>query len=191
MAQPAENQRYTYADYLVWDASQRAELINGQVYLMASPSPSHQTICFELGRQLGNFLEGKKCRAYPAPFDVRLFEKEGDQPEDVDTVVQPDLTVVCDQSKLDQHGCKGAPELVIEVLSPSSRRHDRLEKLHLYQKAGVPEYWIVDPDNRSVQVLLLDSDGSLKLHEDYGPTDVAKVNALEGCFIELCKVFPS
>ena len=113
----------------------------------------------------------------------------GKGPEDVDTMVEPDISVVCDQDKLDSRGCKGAPDLVIEILSPSTRRHDRLVKLGLYQKAGVLEYWIVDPENKSVQVFLLNK-GLLLPEEDYGQEDIAKVNVLDGCFVELSKVFP-
>ena len=131
-----------------------------------------------------------RCEVYSAPFGVRLFEKDGDRPEDVDTVVEPDITVVCDTSRLDQHGCKGAPELVMEILSPSSRRHDMLVKLNLYQRAGVREYWIVNPDDKDVQVFLLDGSGLFRVHGFYGREDIARVNVLEGCFIELCKVFP-
>ncbi len=104
-------------------------------------------------------------------------------------MVEPDISVVCDRSKLDKHGCKGAPDLIVEILSPSSLRHDRLVKLNLYQRAGVREYWIADPENRSVMVFLPDSNGSFRLREDYGWEDVAKVNVLDGCFIELNKVF--
>lgn len=142
----------------------------------------------ELFRQLANFLEGKQCRVYPAPLGVRLFEQNGERPEDVDTMVEPDISVVCDRGKIDKYGCIGAPDLIIEVLSPSTRRHDRLVKLNLYQRAGVQEYWMVDPDNQSVQVFTLDRD-ALKICEDYGPGDVARVNVLEGCFIDLEKVF--
>ncbi len=156
---------------------------------MAAPSKIHQKISGELFRQLANYLEGKKCEACSAPFGVRLFEQAGDVPEDVDTVVEPDISVVCDRSRLDQYGCKGAPDLIIEILSPSSLRHDRLVKLNLYQRAGVREYWIVDPKNRSVMVFLPDRSGSFRLREDYGREDVAKVSVLDGCFIELSKVF--
>lgn len=190
MALPAERTRYTFADCLTWDEKERIEIMDGKVFLMAAPSSNHQEISMELSRQLANFLEGKRCRVYPAPFDVRLFEKDGDTPEDVDTVVEPDISVICDKSKIDTRGCKGAPDLVIEILSPSSLRNDRLVKLRLYQRAGVREYWIVDPENKTVQVLLLDSMGILHPHEDYGREDVAKVNVLDGCFIELNKVFP-
>jgi Uma2 family endonuclease len=191
MALPIEKKdRYTFADCLTWDEGERIEIIDGEAFMMSSPSREHQEISGALFAQLYNFLEGKKCKVYAAPFDVRLFEKDGDAPESVDTVVQPDLVVICDKNKLDKYGCKGAPNLVIEVLSPSTRRHDRLVKLNLYQRAGVQEYWIVDPENKSVLVFLMDDNGFLRVHEDYGKKDVAKVNTLEGCFIELYKVFP-
>ena len=157
---------------------------------MATPSRIHQEISGALFARLYNFLEGKECRAYPAPFGVRLFEKAGDAPEDVDTLVEPDITVVCDSSKLDRYGGRGAPGLIVEVLSPSTQRHDRLVKLGLYQRAGVREYWIVSPEEKTVQVMLRDGRGVLLLHEVYGPKDLAKVNVLDGCFIELNRVFP-
>lgn len=189
MAVPARKERYTFADCLTWGEDERIEIINGDAFMMApAPSREHQGISGELFRQLANYLEGKQCKVYHAPLDVRLFEQEGDTPEDVDTVVEPDLIVVCDRSKLDKYGCKGAPDLVIEILSPSTRRHDRLIKLDLYQRAGVREYWIVDPDSKSVQVLTL-KNGLLLPQEDYGQEDMAKVNVLEGCSIELRKVF--
>lgn len=189
MALPVEETRYTFADCLAWKDSERVELVDGEAVLMAPPSRLHQEISGELFRQLANFLEGKKCRVYHAPFAVRLFEQDGDTPEEVDTLVEPDLSVVCDEAKLDSRGCKGAPDLVMEVLSPSTRRHDRLIKLGLYQRAGVREYWLVDPDSQSVQVLTLNN-GLLLPQEDYGREDIAKVNVLEGCFLELSKVFP-
>lgn len=189
MALPAEKARYTFADVLAWPDDERAELIDGEVVLVApAPSRGHQGISVELTRQFANYLEGKKCKAYHAPFDVRLFEKDGDTPEDVDTVVEPDLVVICDPSKLDDRGCKGAPDMVVEILSPSTQRHDRLVKLGLYQRAGVREYWIVSPEEQTVQVFLY-KDGSLLPHEVYSREDVAKVNVLDGCFIELSKVF--
>lgn len=188
MALPAEKGRYTFADVLTWTGDERAEIVNGEPVMMAPPTTAHQLISGEIFRQLGNYLEGKKCRAIPAPFAVRLFEKDGESPEDVDTMVEPDITIVCDPSKLDKHGCKGAPDMVVEILSPSTQRHDRLVKLGLYQRAGVREYWIVDPDSSTVQVFF-QQDGSLQLQEVYYQHGVAKVNVLEGCFIELNKVF--
>ena len=188
MALPAKKARYTFADVLTWEESERIEIIGGEAVMMAPPARSHQKVCGEIFRQLANYLEGKRCEVYHAPFGVRLFEQDGDSPEDVDTMVEPDIVVVCDKSKLDQYGCKGAPDMVVEILSPSTRRHDRLVKLGLYQRAGVREYWIVSPEEKTVQVLLLE-DGKLLPHEDYGRDDIAKVNVLDGCFIELSKVF--
>ena len=190
MALPAEKTRYTFADVLSWDEDERIEIIDGEAFMMATPSRIHQEISGELFRQLANFLEGKQCRVYPAPFGVRLFARDGDGPEDVDTLVEPDISVVCDRSKLDQHGCKGAPEMVIEILSPSTLRHDRLVKLNLYDQAGVLEYWIVDPQNRAVPVFRRDGGAALRICEEYGHTQVAKVSVLDGCFLELSKVFP-
>lgn len=190
MPVPAPKDRYTFADCLTWSENERIEIINGEAVMMAPPTRIHQEILMELSRQLANFLEGKKCKVYPAPFAVRLFEKDGDTPEDVDTMVEPDISVVCDHDKLDKHGCKGAPDLVVEVLSPSTQRHDRLVKLDLYQRAGVREYWIVDPDSSTVQVFMLKA-GYLHPHEVYSEKDIAKVNVLDGCFIELAKVFPN
>ena len=189
MALPAEKARYTFADVLTWEENERIEIIEGEAFMMAPPTRAHQEIVAELTRQFGNFLEGKQCKVYPAPFGVRLFEQDGDAPEDVDTMVEPDISVVCDSNKLDSHGCKGAPELIIEILSPSTQRRDRLVKLGLYQRAGVREYWIADPDSQTVQVMLKDG-GGLQLHEVYSRGDVARVNVLEGCFIDLVKVFP-
>lgn len=185
-----KEERYTFADVLTWDGQERVELIDGTPVMMAPPSRIHQKISAELGRQLGNYLEGKKCEVYAAPFAVRLFEKAGDRPEDVDTLVEPDLSVVCDPDKLDDMGCKGAPDLIIEILSPSTQRHDRLTKYNLYQRAGVREYWIVDPAAKSIQSFVLE-DGRYTAAGFGSPGEVLKVNVLDGCFIELSKVFPS
>lgn len=147
MALPAERARYTFADALTREENERIEIINGETVMMATPSSTHQEISGALFVQLYNYLEGKQCWVYAAPFAVRLFEQDGDSPEDVDTMVEPDLSVICDRSKIDKRGCKGTPDLVIEILSPSTRHHDRLVKLGLYQRAGVREYWIVNPED--------------------------------------------
>ena len=102
--------------------------------------------------------------------------------------MEPDITVVCDRSKLDAQGCKGAPSMIIEILSPSTQRHDRLTKLNLYQRAGVGEYWIVNPEDRTVQVMLLEN-GIYRVTDVRTAGDVIKVNSLEGCYLELEKVF--
>lgn len=182
-----KEKRYTLADALTWDESERIELIYGDPVMMAPPTRAHQKAVSELNRQLGNYLQGKKCEVYPAPFAVRLFEQSGDYPEDVDTMVEPDITVVCDPDKLDDIGCKGAPDLVMEILSPTTQRHDKFTKFNLYQRAGVQEYWIVDPASKSVQVFVLD--GKYYVAKDFGAVgDKIKVNVLENCTIDLSQV---
>lgn len=185
-----KEERYTLSDALTWDEREHIELLEGTPIMMAPPSRAHQEISGALFAQLHNYLEGKKCRVYAAPFAVRLFERPGDRPENVDTLVEPDLSVVCDPDKLDDIGCKGAPDLIIEVLSPSTQRHDRLTKYNLYERAGVKEYWIVSPDERTVQVSVL-TDGRYRVLEVYTEQDIAKVHVLDGCFIELSRVFPT
>ncbi len=188
MALPAEEMRYTFADYLTWDEDDHIELIYGYPRMMSPPLRIHQKVSGELFAQLHGYLDGKKCEVYAAPFGVRLFQEEDDKPEDINTVVEPDLVVVCDPNKLDDYGCKGAPDLIVEILSPTTRRHDRIVKLDLYQRAGVREYWVVNPEDRTVQVMLL-KDHYLLPVEDYGREDTAKVNILEDCTIDLSKVF--
>lgn len=188
MEQPAR-EYYTFADCLTWSEDERIEIIYGDAYMMPAPLRIHQGVLIELCGQIRDFLKDKPCKVYPAPFDVRLFEKDGDDPEDVDTVVEPDILVVCDQSKFDDYGCKGAPDFIVEILSPSNKRHDRIVKHELYQRAGVREYWIVDPEAKNVEVFLLDKNGYLKPTELYEATDTAKITVLNDCSIDLNAVF--
>lgn len=148
----ATQSRYTYADYCTWNDDERYELIDGQAYAMGpSPLRQHQKLLGNLYRQVADSLEGKPCEVYFAPFDVRL--PRGDEADaEIDTVVQPDLVVVCDSAKLDERGCRGAPDWVVEVLSPSTAGHDHVRKLALYQRAGVGEYWLVHPTDHIVTV---------------------------------------
>ena len=188
MAPLPQEKRYSYADLLSWDDNTRYELYDGQLLALASPTDVHQSILGELYLQLGNYLKGKKCKAYLSPFDVRIFEQEGDSPEDVDTVLQPDLMVICDKSKVDRHGVHGAPDLVIEILSPASARYDRLVKFNLYQRAGVKEYWIVDPSSRTVCVHTLE-DGAYHAATVYSSDLSVPVGVLDNCNIDLSAVF--
>lgn len=181
MPLPQEN-RYTYADFLAGTEEDREELIEGHIRMMSEPSKAHQEAVGEIYAQLRNYLRGKKCRAYIAPFDVRLFERDGDQPDDVDTVVEPDVMVVCDVSKVDDQGIKGAPDLIVEVLSPSTQSHDRVTKFNLYRRAGVREYWLVDPESRVVQSFILQN-GQYVAAASSG-SDRLGVRVLEGCVID-------
>ncbi len=159
MLDAVEDHRYTYRDYVGWEGKERWELINGEPFLMSpAPSSAHQELVSELLFQLRLFLRGKSCRALVAPIDVRL-PKAREADDQVATVVQPDLVVVCDASKIDRAGVRGAPDLVIEVISPSTAVHDQVLKLGLYDQAGVKEYWIVDGENRSIVVYRRSQEG--------------------------------
>ena len=145
-------ERFTYGNYRTWPEDERWELIDGVVYDM-SPAPSrfHQGLITEFIFQFRAYLQDKPCRIYAAPFDVRL--PDGDEADDdIVTVVQPDLVVVCDRNKLDERGCKGAPDLIIEILSPSTAAKDLHDKFNLYERVGVKEYWIVHPQDQTVMV---------------------------------------
>ena len=187
MALPQE-QRYTLADALEWEEGVRIELVDGVPVMQASPARRHQEISGELFAFLHDYLRGKKCKVYHAPFSVRPFETKEDTPDSVDTVVEPDITLVCDPDKLDDIGCKGAPDMIAEIISPSTQRHDRVTKFNLYQQAGVKEYWIVDPDTETVQVYLLE-DGQYHAAQVYTKQSRVKVESLENCFIDLGQVF--
>lgn len=179
---------YTLADALTWGEQDHNELIYGAPFDLKIPLRIHQEVRRNLGAQLYHYAEGKTCEVYGLPLAVRPFEQDGDQPENVDTLVEPDITVVCDCSKLDDIGCKGAPDLVVEILSPWTQRHDRFTKFSLYQRAGVQEYWIVDPDNKTVQVFVLEN--GYYVAADFGEAgDKLRVNVLKNCTIDLTQVF--
>lgn len=149
--------RHTYAEYLTWPEGGREELISGTAYVREPPAPSrsHQELVGELHHQVRLALEGKPCRAYVAPFDVRLPEA-GEPDELIDTVVQPDVLIVCDLSKLDDRGMRGAPDWIAEVLSPTTARHDQIVKLPTYERAGVLEVWLIDPTDRMLSIYRLE-----------------------------------
>lgn len=151
-----DTQRHTYGEYRRWPDDVRYEIIDGSAYAMApAPSRRHQEVLGELFRQVANALEGHSCRAFIAPFDVRL-PRGAEADDEIETVVQPDLAVVCDQAKLDAQGCRGAPDWVVEVLSPATAGHDHIQKRAVYERAGVREYWLVHPSDRIVTVYRLD-----------------------------------
>ncbi len=185
----AEKFCYTYGDYLKWDDEKRCELIDGRIYMMVpAPYRQHQKVSGELLRQIANYLIDKDCEVYAAPFDVRLPEgKEKDA--DIKTVVQPDIVVVCDKSKLDKLGCKGSPDLVIEVVSPHSGGKDRKIKRDLYEKHGIREYWLVDYSEKTVEVYLLNEDGTYGKSAVYLEDEDVSVSILKNLEIDLSYVF--
>ncbi len=171
MPSPDLNKYYTYKDYLTWDDGKRWEIIEGKLYPLEfgddpqnmSPAPKrkHQKISGNLARAIGNYLLGKSCEVYEAPFDVRFVEEDLSE-----TVLQPDISVFCDQSKLDDRGAKGAPDWIIEILSPSTDFRDKSIKAFLYQKHMVKEYWLVDPDKQLVVAYKL-KDGRFDVPNEY------------------------
>jgi Uma2 family endonuclease len=149
---------FTYGDYLTWPEDQRWEIIDGTPYNMTpAPSTLHQRISRELFTQINTFLAGQPCEVFYAPFDVRL--PDGDEADErITDVVQPDITVVCDPAKIDKAGCRGAPDFVIEIISPSTAAKDQVQKKHLYEKHGVREYWILHPIDQLLHVWLRGED---------------------------------
>ena len=177
-----KEKHYTYADYLQWPDETRYELIDGEAFLM-SPAPlvEHQEVAGEVYYQLRNQLDGQPCRPYIAPVDVRLPRKD-EADAAIDTVVQPDILVVCDPRKIDRRGVRGAPDWVLEVLSPSTAAHDQIAKRRTYERAGVREYWLVHPGDRTLTVYLLDN-GQYGRPEIYELKDATPVGVLPGVSI--------
>ncbi|MDD5319617.1 MAG: Uma2 family endonuclease [Methylococcales bacterium] len=170
-----DSQYHCYGDYLTWPDEARYELIDGDAYLMApAPDLAHQDVAGEIYVQARLALKGKLCRAFIAPVDVRL-PKQDEADEHIDTVVQPDVLVVCDPNKLDRRGVRGAPDWVVEVLSPSTAGHDQIRKRQLYERHGVREYWLIHPIDRVLTVYrLIDGEyGKPELYELQGGTAVS------------------
>ena len=152
------SKRYTYADYLTWRFNERIELIKGWLHKMSpAPKRTHQKIEGIIFYKLFQYFELKSCEVYQSPFDVRLKRNKAKDSE-IDTVVQPDICVICDKSKLDDAGCLGSPDLIVEVLSESTAKKDYNEKFNLYEENGVKEYWIADPANKSIEIFSLIND---------------------------------
>jgi len=175
-----QKEEYTYEDWLEMDNNENIELIDGVIYMTGEPSRRHQDIVTALLGELYGFLKGKgsQCKVYANPFMVKLNKKN---------TVHPDVSVVCDKNKLNDRGCFGAPDLIIEILSPSNATHDMWTKRVQYLKAGVKEYWIVDPVLNNVRVNLLDEK---QYHEhSYYENDSIQVTVLPGCEIDLNIIF--
>jgi len=185
----ASNSLYTYQDYLSWPSDERWEIIDGIAYNMTpAPSSNHQRVIRELATIFNNFLRGKTCEIFPAPFDVRL-PNQGEDEQLAMTVVQPDLSLICNKHLIDQHGCKGSPDLVIEVTSPSTMKIDLKIKFRRYEMAGVKEYWIVHPEGKTIVVYTLGLEGQYGRPNVYTADDQLPVNALPGLIINLLDVF--
>jgi len=177
---------FTYTDYKEWELAEgeRYELIYGEAYAMSAPSTYHQLILAELFKQIAVYLTGKPCKVIPAPFDVRLFYAED---ESDDTVVQPDISIICDAKKRGPEGGRGAPDFIAEILSPANSAIEMERKFQLYREAGVREYWVLDPQHKSLHVYNF-KDNAIFPHT-YRSTDIAKVGIFPDLEIALEPVF--
>jgi len=178
--------RYTYADYKGWELKpgERYELIRGALHAMSAPNTHHQLISGEMFRQIATYLIGKPCKVIAAPFDVRLFYREDEKD---DTVVQPDISIICDKEKRGPEGGRGAPDFVAEILSPSNTVFEMTEKLQLYKEAGVREYWVLNPKNKTLEAHFFE--GGKKDGVYYGAADAFRMGIFPDLEIDLGAVF--
>ncbi len=180
---------YTYADYLKWTIDERLELIKGKIFRMSpAPATRHQKVAVHLTSKLFNFLENLPCQVFVAPFDVR-FPIKSKKNEDVTTVLQPDLCVVCDPDKLDERGCIGAPDIVVEILSPSNNKKELKNKYEVYEESGVKEYWIISPQDNTFFVYLLNDAGGFVPQRILVEGDVFKSPVLTGFELNIGDIF--
>jgi len=186
--EPDLSRSYTAADYLKWNLDELVELIRGKIFKMSpSPSSNHQRISMEMGGVFYNFFKNRKCLFFPAPFDVYLVNPGQDYKE-AKNVVDPDLCVICDPEKIKKFGCVGAPDLAVEILSPSTSKKDQKDKFELYEEFGVREYWIVSPENRSVIVNVLE-DGRYKTFRPVTEGEKLRSKIFPELELELQEVF--
>ena len=183
------NARYTYADYLKWQLEEYVELIRGKIFRMAAPSRIHQDISMNFSKIIALYLENSSFKVYAAPFDVRLphfSEKENKQ---ILTVVQPDICVICDKSKLDKKGCLGAPDLIVEILSLGNSAKEMKDKFNIYEESGVKEYWMIYPDEKSILRYILNDAGKYIGTQPLIESDILTTPILDGLEIKLKDVF--
>ncbi len=185
-----EDKKYTYSDYLTWPENERWEIIDGIPCMQAAPSWQHQAISRELLVQFSSFLKDKTCQVFASPFDLRI--PEGDEKdEDTKFVVQPDIVVICDRGGLKGTGYLGTPPLVIEISSPSTSKNDKIYKFNKYEKFGVKEYWIVEPEGKIVSVFTQGESNRYGRPEVYSETDKINVSIFPELIIDLAPVFNS
>ena len=182
------NKVYTYADYFKWKFEERVELIKGYIFKMSpAPNLTHQLISSRINSELGYYLKGGKCNVFAAPFDVRLPRKSKED-KDISTVVQPDICVVCNPAILDSRGCIGAPDIVVEILSPSNTKKELKYKYEVYEEAGIKEYWVVFPPEESIMMYTL-VDGKFVASRFKFAGDVFTSEVLQGFSLDLAQIF--
>jgi Uma2 family endonuclease len=183
---------YTYADYLTWRFEQSVELIKGKIFKMSpAPSVKHQRVSSKLHGRVFIALQKKSCDLFSAPFDVRLLDKKKSSKANAEvyTVVQPDICVICDKTKLDERGCIGAPDLIIEILSPGNSKKEMKTKYALYEESGVQEYWIVFPSEHVLQQYILNEQGRYELKSSFTEDEVFNAHIFPELQIDLADIF--
>jgi Uma2 family endonuclease len=181
---------YSYADYLTWKFDEYVELIRGKVFFLPTPYTAHQFTLLKIGVRLETFTEKNRYHTYVRPFDVRLLDRNVSKKyKDIFSVVQPDICVICDLSKLDERGCVGAPDLIVEVLSKETKKKDYTEKKDLYEQNGVKEYWIVSTKDRSLTAFDLDENGKYQFRDTLFEGDFVSSKVLENFELDLGKIF--
>ncbi len=188
MPLPKKNNKYTYADYLTWSENEHFELIDGVPYMQAAPTWQHQAVIVNIITQFNIYLQGKSCFAFPAPFDLRLPEAD-EKDEDICNVLQPDIVIICDKTRLSKTGYSGVPLLVVEVVSPSTAKLDKVLKFNKYEKAGIKEYWIVEPEGKIVSVFTLQDNNRYGRPDTYTDEDSIQVSVFSDLEIDLGNVF--
>lgn len=183
------NKTYSYTDYMSWQVNEYLELLKGKIFRMAAPSRRHQEVSLNLAFLIKRFLQGKSCKIYVAPFDVRLPRFDKQQNKEIWTVVQPDICMICDLTKLDDAGCIGAPDWVVEVLSPSNTQKEMKYKYEIYEEAGIKEYWIISLNDKVLHRYRLNDEGKYSGLRPLTSEDIATTPLLEGLEIDLSQVF--
>lgn len=183
VAEKLKQEKYSYDDLLKFTDEKRYEIIDGVLFVMDSPSVLHQSLAGEIFNQIKNYLKGKPCKVFSAPLDIKISGEKDNKKER--NVVQPDILVVCDKDKIQRKNILGAPDFVAEIISPSTSGRDRVEKLNLYQKYGVREYWLVSPAEKAIMVFLLNEQGIYTIPKAYYLEEKIKVNIFDDLYISL------
>lgn len=189
MPMSQSDKKYTYADYSIWSGDEKWEVFDGVPYMQPAPTWQHQAISVELTSQFNAVLKGTSCRVFAAPFDLCIPEKDERDEEISNLIAQPDITIVCDVTKLRKTGYFGVPKLIVEISSPTTARKDKLIKFNKYEKAGVEEYWIVEPENKLITVFTLQENHRYGRPNVYSEDDKIQVNICQDLLIDLKPVF--
>jgi len=187
--EPSADYGYTYADYLTWKFEERLELFRGKIFKMAGANTKHQLVAGKLHLRIASFLERKPCKVFMPPYDVRLPVQNKKKDSEITTVVQPDLCIVCDSSKIEPSGVIGAPDFVIEILSPGNPVKEMRLKYGLYEEAGVGEYCIINTEEENIISYRLNSAGQFEVYKILIAGDVVNLRAVPGLQINIADIF--